>query len=242
MPRRGWVLPPVWIVSMLGALLACSGEPGVTPVAQTPPAIPSPASPRSATETAPPAQPSLSAADFWYYAGEQRVSLALALDELAVGFTNSLNAAQKQDLVAQVIGAAQLAGLTDIPTPALTILRLSPGLDEASLLRLLHALRAAPGIAFAYPVFNQPDGRITLAGQFVAQFNSDVSQATIEAFNAGHAVTIVEAMRLPNTYLLRVAPGQDALALANTYHASELTVYAAPDFVRFLSSIKPGPP
>ena len=109
------------------------------------------------------------------------------------------------------------------------------GLDEDGFRQVLADLRKKRDVTSAYPVFPFQNARLTLTDVFVARFNPETTEDEIQSFNKDNKVEIVRELRLPNTYLLRVAAREDSLATDNAYHESELTAYATPDFIRFLT-------
>lgn len=86
-------------------------------------------------------------------------------------------------------------------------------------------------------VYRAKDGtEYFIPDQFFVQFNPSVSEEEIRAFNEEHGVFIVEKIEwLGNNYLLQVdeKANRTGLGLANLYHESPLTEYAAPNFIRF---------
>jgi hypothetical protein len=171
----------------------------------------------------------------WYYVGQERVSLPVATNEIAVRFAPGLSSRDAANVVAASENLSPLTEAARVPVPELTLLRAADSMVEAEILHTLNTLRADPGIAFASPVFALPNARMTVTDQFVAQFREDIAAERIAAYNEANGVECVRKMQLPNTCLLRVARGSDVLAMANIYHESELTTYANPDFLRFLS-------
>ncbi|MGB3296579.1 MAG: S8 family serine peptidase, partial [Phormidesmis sp.] len=71
--------------------------------------------------------------------------------------------------------------------------------------------------------------------RFLVQFKPDVTQSQIDALNAEHQVEIIEALDYAdNGYLLEApesAGDRGALALANRYYESDLTLFAHPDYI-----------
>ena len=124
--------------------------------------------------------------------------------------------------------------MTELQAQELMILEFEAGLGESEYLNILNQLRTDEGVAFVYPMFHFPDARQTLMDQFVVRFKPGTSIQEIESNNTENGVEIIQKMQLPDTYLLRVSSGNDTLAMANAYHESDLTLYATPDFIRFL--------
>jgi hypothetical protein len=94
-------------------------------------------------------------------------------------------------------------------------------------------------VDFATPVYRHastsPD--VVVPTRYVlAQFKPEVTLEEIEAINVEHAVEIVEVLDyVPNGYRLAAPAGSGqngAIALANAYYESGLTVFAHPDFIQ----------
>ncbi len=173
--------------------------------------------------------------NFWYYADGEKVYLPLSTEEVAVRFARGLAPSEKTKVLATAAGANLVVEATELPTPEMTLYKLTPGLSEMEYLNILDGLRGDPQVAFAYPVFIFPGARQTLTEQFITRFKPGTAKHDIESFNADQGVVVLRSMRLPDTYLLKVSTGDDTLAMANTYQESGLTAYATPDFVRFLA-------
>ena len=173
--------------------------------------------------------------EFWYYAEGQQVNLPLSRQELAVRFSQGLVAEDKVDVLEGIVGIHNIPSLTELQAPLLTILEFEASLDETEYLEILEDLRSGSKVAFASPVFEFPDGRQTLTDQFIARFKPGTSRQQVETLNLKNGVETLKEMQLPDTYLLRVGPDGDSLAMANAYYESDLTLYATPDFVRFLT-------
>ncbi len=171
---------------------------------------------------------------YWYYADGEQVVLPFSREEVAIRFREGLRTSKKADILVDAASEDKLLETTELEEPELTIIRLRLGLDETDFRKILQDLRKKRDVVSAYPVFPFPDGRQTLTDQFVARFKPGTSEESIDSFNDKHKVEIVREMHLTNTYLLKVEAGDDSLAMANTYHESDLTAYATPDFVRFL--------
>lgn len=173
--------------------------------------------------------------EFWYYAEGEKINLPVATDEIAVSFNIGESTKAKTKTMKSIKEIGSQGEYSDMDELGITMVSLEPGLNQHDLLKRIKNLRSDSTVKFAYPVFELPDARLTLTDQFVVQFSQDVSVEDMEAFNKHNKVTVVKAMRLPNTYIVSVEPGDDSLFMANYYHESDLTVYATPDFIRFLT-------
>ena len=71
--------------------------------------------------------------------------------------------------------------------------------------------------------------------RFLAQFRPDVTRSQIDALNAQYQVEIIEALGYADNGYLLEAPetvgNRGALALANRYYESDLTLFAHPDYI-----------
>jgi thermitase len=172
--------------------------------------------------------------DYWYYVGDEIVTLPLATDAFTVIYETDLSPPDVDNLGREIKTIAPVAGMKEILKPEQKLVELDSRVSEAQLHNILQDLRAKPGVHSVHPVFELPDARMTVTDQFIAQFAPDASKGEITAFNQKNNVEFVEATHLPDTYILRAGSGSDTIATANLYHESDLTVYATPDFVRFL--------
>jgi thermitase len=123
-----------------------------------------------------------------------------------------------------------------IPHAGLTLLPVQAGETTQTLVQGVNAMRATPDdFADVAPVFETPDAQMVITGEFIAAFPPATSAEEIQSINAAHGVEIVEPiLGQDNTFVLKVASGAslDALAMANVYQESGLTLYAVPNFVR----------
>jgi len=105
-----------------------------------------------------------------------------------------------------------------------------------------HATRSAavslPSDTDELKVFTAGDSAaMIITEEFNVQFKPEVSRSQIDQFNAQNKVRIVtESQWERNAFVLAVQPGagSDAMAMANRYHDSGLTIYSQPNFVRLL--------
>lgn len=97
---------------------------------------------------------------------------------------------------------------------------------------------AMPAAAAELSVFAAADSTsMILTEEFNVQFKPDITRAKIDQFNTQNKVGIVsESQWERNGFVLAVQQdaGMDALAMANRYHDSGLTIYAQPNFVRLM--------
>ena len=98
--------------------------------------------------------------------------------------------------------------------------------------------QALPAEACELTVFATPSGDpMILTERFNVRFKEEVTRQQIDALNTQNKVRIVrESKRRKNAFVLAVQAdaGADALAMANRYHDSGLTLYSEPNFVRTL--------
>ncbi|MCW5879116.1 MAG: S8 family serine peptidase, partial [Anaerolineales bacterium] len=176
--------------------------------------------------------------DLYYYVEDERVSLELSLDWIAVRST-----AQEFGQAAQVLeGIEALAAVSgevlQIPHPRITLVSLHAEGSPSGLAETVNTIRAyANGISLANPVFVHPDALMVVTDEFIATFPSSMSSQQIQSVNSANHVEQVEPLLdQPNTFVLRVLPAArlDALSMAN-YYQEELGISAAPNFLRLLS-------
>jgi len=172
---------------------------------------------------------------FWYYAEGEKMSLMLATDEIAVGFSEDVSTKQKAKVLDSVNEMVPEGDQSDMDELGIMMVPLEPGLNQGDLLKRLKSLRNDSAVRYAYPVFELLDARLTMTDQFIARFVEGVTIEEIESLNIDNKVSIIKQMRMPNTYVLGVKEGDDSLVMANFYHESDLTLFATPDFIRFLT-------
>ena len=170
----------------------------------------------------------------WYYVGDEKVTLPLATDALIVVYEADLSLPEVDNLGREIKTIAPVAGMKEILKPEQKLVEFDSRVGEARLLNIRDELRIKPGVRSVHPVFDLGDTRMTVTEQFIAQFKTNASMEDIQAFNSKNNVEVIEETLLSNTYILRVGSGADTVGTANLYHESDLTVYASPDFIRFI--------
>ena len=179
----------------------------------------------------PPSEPFPS---FWYYVDKEKVYLPLATDALAVIFDDKITSFERETISKEINQLVPRAAWRGMEQPEHALVELKSDVSQTELHRLFVDINAMPGVRYVNPVFELPDARLTITDQFIARFKPNIPMQAIEDFNAANYVEIVKATRLPNTFILSVGAGSNTLDVANHYHNSDITVYATPDFVRYL--------
>ena len=180
--------------------------------------------------------------DFYYYSEGQRIPLTPSLDWVSVKFASADPSRQSTAVHDSDVPLESLDQARPIPHAGLTLLPVQPGETVQTLVEGVNAMRAAPDrFTDVTPVFETPDAEMVITNEFIASFPSGTRLEDIQALNAAHGVEIVEPiLGQENTFVMRLASGSalDALATANLYQESGLTLYAVPNFVR----VKERPP
>jgi subtilisin family serine protease len=171
---------------------------------------------------------------FWYYVDTEKVYLPLTTDAVTIIYNENLTDFERDIVTNDINDLASVAELKEWGKPKQAIVELKSGLSKTELLTILNELRSKPGVRIANPIFTLPDAKITITDQFIARFKPNVQIEVVEAFNQANNVEIVNATRLPNTYILSVGAVSNTIDMANLYHESDITIYATPDFVRSL--------
>jgi hypothetical protein len=107
--------------------------------------------------------------------------------------------------------------------------------SEAKAVPLLRREAAIEYVAPAFRQSPQSEDVMFATNRFVVQFKPEVTQAQIDQINAQHQAHIIEPLGYAaNGYLLEIDRGADlsAIAAANAYYESGLTIFANPDFVK----------
>jgi len=103
------------------------------------------------------------------------------------------------------------------------------------------SMEALPEGVSELPVFLAPGGGpMILTEEFNVKFKPEVTRQEVEAFNTQNGVGIVRASRWEeNAFVLATQRNAkvDALAMANRYHESGLTLYAEPNFLQLLKPV-----
>lgn len=120
----------------------------------------------------------------------------------------------------------------------------STGLDLGNGIILYEAsgdapmVAALPSDAIELRIFSASgDSAMIITDEFNVQFKPEVTRAQIDQLNSQNKVNIVsESQWERNAFILAVdkEAGTDALAMANRYHESGLTLYSQPNFLRLL--------
>jgi subtilisin family serine protease len=167
--------------------------------------------------------------DYYWYEGK-KVSLQPSSTHRAIRFSKAAPLETRRGIAAAV-------GAT---SPQSTGLDLGNGivLYEVSSQGPRAAAAALPADATELKIFAELDSTsMIITEEFNVQFKPDVTRNQIDQFNAQNKVIIVsESQWERNSFVLAVEQdaGADALAMANRYHDSELTLYSQPNFVRLL--------
>ncbi len=178
----------------------------------------------------------------FFYSEGQRVQITIALDSIALIFTDTLPLGRVRDVAGQ---AAMQVGR--VLPDGIVILSTRDTLDRAGVRQRARAVRDAvgQGARAALVLRASPTGApFFLTDEFIVQFNPDVSRTAIDALNAQNGVGIVTANRyVLNQFVLRVpvTSQTDALEMANRYEEHALTRYAHPNFVTIVE-LRGGPP
>lgn len=178
-----------------------------------------------------PAQDKAFEPDF-YYANNERVLVNVALDRIGVVAFDEVEA----EAVAALAQEFDLRLLEEFPTKFF-ILGLREPADRQSLVQLTREVQRAgenilkeTGLILTAPA--DPATPILLTDEFIAQFEPQVTREEIDQFNDESNVEIVNPDAfVENQYVLTVTDDSpaDALAIANRYHESPLTVFAEPN-------------
>lgn len=167
---------------------------------------------------------------YFSFDGEEN-PVTVVLDQVAVLADEGVGGGDVSEIVSnlglEVVGQFHQLFILGLEQPGLradlvTLAREIQALDDRLLLGGLVLLQAGSDVPFM------------LTDQFIATFSPNVERPAIDALNAENGVEIlVENPFWANQFVLAVtdtSPG-DALLVARTYHQSNLTVAAYPNFV-----------
>ncbi len=178
-------------------------------------------------------QPNAVERDFFFANGE-KVSVAIALDQIGVLAGDGVSAGRIKELAA----SRGLQLLREFPG-GIFILGLREAQDRASLVKLARELEQQSErlIVRAGLVATPPEAEAPLifSDEFISEFDPTLDPREIEAINNAYGVEIVmENPFVNNQYLLRVteASAGDSLAIANRYEQDGKVSFSHPDFVR----------
>ena len=170
----------------------------------------------------------------YYYFDNQKVTLYRLPDSFAVRYKEQLSFRALEQRMINMPDFGNLEGCSNIPSQCLAIITLPPTKRLADIEVSLRSLESDNEVEFVVPVYREPQSelRLIVTDEITVRFKNNVHQSEIEKLNSESDVEVIEQNNfVPNQYLLRIKDPKDTLNLANKYHESNLTEFAAPNFV-----------
>jgi subtilisin-like proprotein convertase family protein/subtilisin family serine protease len=170
----------------------------------------------------------------YYYAMGKKVKLSRLPDSLALRYKEGVPAKAMGTKLAEMEGFADAEERKEMPKHRLVIVTLPHTRRLGDVRASLENLERDEQVEFVVPVYREPESglRMIATDEITVRFKSSASQAEIDQFNRENGTEVVKKNRfVPSQYILRVKNAQDTLAIANKYQESDLTEFAAPNFV-----------
>ncbi len=175
---------------------------------------------------------------YFYYIGDEQLSLELVDDTLAVGFSEPISQRRLDELRASdrridILG--QSRGLLQRNVLVYRVGAVAHGAER--LRRFAEHLLASPRVRFVRFVFRDPaDGTFLITtDELVARFRPQVTAERVAALAAELGASVASrSASMPQEYILHAAGADPAATLmtANALHLHPETEWAAPNFVR----------
>jgi hypothetical protein len=176
------------------------------------------------------------AVDHFFYSGNKKVPLTVAVDKIGVLWKEETGLQSRARLAAP---RGQRMSRQEEVTEGMSVFELQTRVDLRTLAAVARELRrerpelvAQAGLVVREAGAEKP---MFATDEFIVQLEPGVSLGQLQALNAAHGVVIAtENPFVPGQFVLRVTDQSDAtvLDLANLYHESTLTEFAHPNFVR----------
>ncbi|MGK7895853.1 MAG: S8 family serine peptidase [Xenococcus sp. (in: cyanobacteria)] len=170
----------------------------------------------------------------YYYAGGKKVKLNRLPDSFAVRYKEAVPQRAMERKLTEQPDFAEAEELKEMPRHRLVIVTLPPRQRLSDVGASLTSLEEDNDVEFITSVYREPESglRLIATDEITVRFKSDTSQEAVAKLNEENRVEIAKKNRfVPNQYLLRVKNPQETLNLANKYQESDLTEFAAPNFV-----------
>lgn len=159
--------------------------------------------------------------EFYYYGFNEKIYLTPVPNQLIVRFINE----SSDSLKAQVNRLEGVSSEDWIDSQTVIITTVDFKVQQT----LLQQYEQDGNVVSAHPMYKTSSGaEVGLTDEFSVQFLDNVPLFKINQLNSTYHVTIVEKTDLD--YLLRVAPKENALEIANKYYEIGLTKFSEPNF------------
>ncbi|NIX56638.1 MAG: S8 family serine peptidase, partial [candidate division Zixibacteria bacterium] len=137
----------------------------------------------------------------------------------------------------RLVGEPPWIRADEYPKYQTILFALKPDLPGGQREQLENMLRSQPEVENLPPVYlaERDQYILILTNEFLVKFREDISPQRINQFNEEHQVEVVEKDQYEeNLFALKVtsASQRNALAMANIYHESEITLWATPNFLQ----------
>jgi len=170
----------------------------------------------------------------YYYAMGKKVKLNRIPDSFALRYKEGVPTRAMGARLAEMADLADAEERKEMPKHRLVIVTLPHTRRLAEVGDSLKSLEQDEEVEFVAPVFRDPESglRLVATDEITVRFKNDAPQGEIDRLNQETGAEVVEKNRfVPSQYILRVKKAQDTLAIANRYQESDLTEFAAPNFV-----------
>lgn len=181
----------------------------------------------------------------FYYADGEKIFLDASIEHVAVLIKSEIDMGVYVEIVRDAFSDSIWQRIDEFPRYRVVLFALLDGLSDDQKAQFDNFLQDQSEVEKITPVFTAGKEQylMILIDEFIVQFQGDVTQDQIGAFNQQNGAEVVEQdLYEENQFILRVTPGtgRNALELANYYHENNLTLWAAPNFLReFRKMLKP---
>jgi subtilisin family serine protease len=175
-----------------------------------------------------------------YYYQDTKVSLDFATDKLLIKFNANTTETQQREVLSKL--HIVVASINQLPNPEVSIITLTKAVDAYALPQLLETLNKEGKVKYASPFYLYRGDYQTLTKEFIVRLHYPADYNTLVQMAAASGATIKEANPFINgLYTLEAQGSNNAMALANLFHESNLFAYSEPNFLRFMKKTTTDP-
>jgi hypothetical protein len=174
----------------------------------------------------------------FYYADGKKITLEVAVDYMAVRLKPGAVARKFMTWQGNIPEFSLWQTVEHLQKYRTVLFKLDKEKSKAikSVPQFKIMFKERPEVETLIPVYRSGPGKflLILTDEFLARFRDGVSSVQVDEFNKKHGVEIVKRDRYDkNLFILKVTSASkgNALEIANLYYESDITLWAAPNFL-----------